>query len=236
MNEREGYLTTREPFSDRVMATVAGQPMPSPTRALLVAVRRLSVRDAGSALWVAWHIGTARGWRIGPRVRVRSMALVFSVVALLAVSGSLAAAGASQVIERATTQEPSPVHDGQPGTDEHGPTENIDGQSGSDQGGDKNVDHDNSGTDQQAPTENIDGQSGSDPQGGDKNVDEDQSGTDQPNSGQSGTDQPGGDKPGRSGGASGGQDGGSGTDQPGDGQSGGSGGSDGGQDGGQSGN
>jgi hypothetical protein len=80
-------------FADRVMAAIAGAPPPTPTRSFLSAVRVRAVRSAAATLWVAWHLATVRGWRIGPQVRARSMALVLGVAAVLG-TGSLAAAAA----------------------------------------------------------------------------------------------------------------------------------------------
>src|ERR1700730_617134 len=70
-------------FTDRVMDAIRRESLPTPTRTFLSAVRSLSTRDAAGALWVAWHLGTARAWPVAPGVRVRSMALVLSVACAL---------------------------------------------------------------------------------------------------------------------------------------------------------
>jgi uncharacterized membrane protein YgcG len=83
-------------FAERLMASIEREPSPTPTRNFLSAVRARSVGDAAAALWVAWHLGTVRGWRIAPGVRARSIALVLAVACVMA-TGSLAAAAALRV-------------------------------------------------------------------------------------------------------------------------------------------
>ncbi|MDQ2964319.1 MAG: hypothetical protein M3R57_00495, partial [Chloroflexota bacterium] len=53
-------------FADRVMAVVAEEPTPTPTRAFVSAVRERSPREAAAAVSTAWHLGTVRSWRIAP--------------------------------------------------------------------------------------------------------------------------------------------------------------------------
>lgn len=110
-------------FADRVMRTIGSEPPPTPTGTFVAAVRARSVRHAVSSLWVAWHLATVRGWTIAPRVRARSFALVLSVMCILAMSASLVAAAAQQVV--------APVMHQLSGTDERGQVEN--GQSGIDE-------------------------------------------------------------------------------------------------------
>ena len=83
-------------FVDRVMASIADLPQPTPTRAFGWSLRAGAWGDARASLWVAWHLATARGWPVAPRVRARSMALVLAVATVLA-AGSLVAAAAVQV-------------------------------------------------------------------------------------------------------------------------------------------
>src|SRR5262249_32701962 len=83
-------------LTNHVMVAIAREDAPSPARSLRMAFRRRSARDAGSAIWVAWHLGTVRRWTIPRRVRVRSIALVLSVACVLG-TGSLAAASALRV-------------------------------------------------------------------------------------------------------------------------------------------
>jgi hypothetical protein len=94
-------------FSDNVMSAVAQMPAPTPTHTFFGAIRALAFRDALSALVVAWHLGTVRGWPIALRVRVRSVALVMAVVAMLGM-GTLAAAAAVQVVVPLAV-EPAPI-------------------------------------------------------------------------------------------------------------------------------
>lgn len=86
----------QEDFARRLMAAIEREPTPTPTRNLLSAVQTRSFRDAAAALWVAWHLGTVRTWRIAPAVRARSLALVLAAACVLA-TGSLAAAAALRV-------------------------------------------------------------------------------------------------------------------------------------------
>ena len=85
----------------------AVEPVPTPARNFGAALRRGSARDAAAALATAWHLATLVGMRITPRVRMRSMALVLSVAAVLVMGGSLATAAAVRVVERATANEPA---------------------------------------------------------------------------------------------------------------------------------
>lgn len=85
-------LSAADRFADRVMAAIADEPVPTPTRTLLSATRSGSMHDAASAVWVAWHLATVRRWQIGLRVRARSFALVLAVTAAL---GTASVAGAA---------------------------------------------------------------------------------------------------------------------------------------------
>ena len=84
-------------FADLVMASIAAVPLPTPTRSFASALRAGAVRDAGSTVLVAWHLATVRSWRVAPRVRARSFALVFAVAAMLT-TGSLATTAAVRVV------------------------------------------------------------------------------------------------------------------------------------------
>jgi hypothetical protein len=90
-------LPASDGFADAVMAAIAVARPPTPTRSFLSAVRVGAGRSAAATLWVAWHLATVRGWGVGPRVRARSLALVFGVASVLG-TGSLAAAAAVQVV------------------------------------------------------------------------------------------------------------------------------------------
>ena len=82
-----GPCLTATEFTDRVMAAVALAPTPTPTRTFLAAMRARAIRDAVATLWVAWHLGTVRSWRVAPSVRARSFALVFAVSSVLGSAG-----------------------------------------------------------------------------------------------------------------------------------------------------
>jgi hypothetical protein len=188
-------------FADRVMALVAEEPRPTPTRALISAIRTGSPREAAAAMSTAWHLGTVRSWSIAPRVRLHAAALVLSVFAVLGTSASLAAAAVFHVIEQANEQ--GQTQNDQSGTDQQGPAENVEnGQLGSDdpgQGQDQpnGVDADGSvqlgsddpGLDEPGPNESgapdTDGPTGTDQPG------PDEPGADQPEA----SDQPGVDQP-----------------------------------------
>jgi hypothetical protein len=215
-------------FTDRVMAAIIREPVPTPARSFLSAVRRRSGRNAVSSLSVAWHIGTVRT-SIAPAVRVRSIALVLGVACVLG-TGSLAAAATVRVVA-----EPVVGRFFESGVDEQGPVQNQSPET----------------TDRPAtetpkpgvkqPSHNDDSShdrpSGTDQPGGSNGDHHGPSGTDQPGGsngdhhGPSGTDQPGG--------SNGGHRGRSGAGGPGGGESGGSSGPSGksgpGNDGGQSG-
>jgi hypothetical protein len=114
-------------FVERVMAAVEVEPVPTPARTLVTSLRGHSIVDAAAAVATAWHLATVSGRRIAPSVRMRSMALVLSVAAVLAMGGSLATAAAVRVVERAVANQQDTVPNG-PGAGEQGPAE--DGQKG----------------------------------------------------------------------------------------------------------
>ena len=97
MSQRDRTTVQGDSFSDRVMAAIALMPRPTTTRSFLEAVRTGDLRDAAAVVSVAWHLGTERGWPVGPRVRARSLALVIAVATVLA-TGSMVAASAVRVI------------------------------------------------------------------------------------------------------------------------------------------
>jgi uncharacterized membrane protein YgcG len=190
-------------FAERLMASIEREPSPTPTRNFLSAVRARSVGDAAAALWVAWHLGTVRGWRIAPGVRARSIALVLAVACVMA-TGSLAAAAALRV-----AAEPV-VNMFQSGIDEQGPVENaspdVDQQRQlhqSDQPGVNEPGRSNGQSDQ--PGANQPGNAGQ----------SDQPGVNQPGSGNAGQFQSSGENTSTAGSGSGGSSGASGSNQDG---------------------
>ena len=98
-------------FVERVMAAVVAEPVPTPARTFAIALRNRSLGDAAAAIATAWHVATLRGGRIGPRARMRSLALVLSVVAVLAMGGSFATAAAVRVVEHARSNDLGTVVD-----------------------------------------------------------------------------------------------------------------------------
>lgn len=102
MSSHRPQIDTRA-FASEVMRAIDGLPRPTPAQAFAQALRDRSVTDALSALWVAWHLATARGWSPAPAARVRSLALVIGVV--MAMGGvSLVAARTVQVVADAAAQ------------------------------------------------------------------------------------------------------------------------------------
>jgi uncharacterized membrane protein YgcG len=85
-------------FSDRVMEAVALEPVPSPTRSLLRALRAGSWADATASVRTAWHLSTVRSWHVAPAARVRAMALVLAVLMAMGAGGALAAGTAVRLV------------------------------------------------------------------------------------------------------------------------------------------
>lgn len=110
-----------ERLADRVMAAIAREPRPTPTRALWSAVRAASVRDAAAALWVAWHLATVRRTSIRPSVRARSLALVLGALLVLG-TASIAAGAAAQIVAQHVA---NGLNAGQPAVEEPGPVEYL---------------------------------------------------------------------------------------------------------------
>ena len=79
-------------FVERVMAAVAQEPRPTPLRSFGAAIVRLSLRDAVAALWTGWRLATVPDRRVTPRAQVSSRALLVTIMAVLVVGVSLAAA------------------------------------------------------------------------------------------------------------------------------------------------
>lgn len=175
-------------FADRVMAAVRPESPPTPTRAFVSAVRERSVPNAASALWVAWHLGTVRNWRIGPRVRVRSIALVLSVALALGI-GSIATGAAVQVVATGINEWGEVQNSPPSGTDEQGEITNNGSTTPN------GVD----GADANQPTDTPEGAATDQPGGSDEPgaPGADQPGADQPSQTPegAGTDQPGVDQP-----------------------------------------
>jgi hypothetical protein len=170
-SHREGRTPPQgNAFADRVMAAVRPESPPTPTRAFVSAVRDRSVPNAASALWVAWHLGTVRNWRISPRVRVRSIALVLSVALALGI-GSIATGAAVQVVATGINEWGEVQNSPPSGTDEQGEVPN------------------NGST----TPDGVDGPATNQPTDTPEGAATDQPGADQPNG--AGTDQPGADQP-----------------------------------------
>jgi hypothetical protein len=108
----ERTVLTATEFNERVMASIARVPAPTPTRAFVAALRARALHDAVAALWVAWHLGTVRSWHVAPRVRARSFALVLAVTSVLATGGLAAAAAVHSVVPQRDDQNPVSVPSG----------------------------------------------------------------------------------------------------------------------------
>ncbi len=92
-------------FADRVMASVAGQPRPTPARVFVRSVLRFRLRDAWAALATAGRLAFGPAGPIPTLVRVQSLLLLLVFTTLVSSGGAIAAAGAIRVIE---TQSHSP--------------------------------------------------------------------------------------------------------------------------------
>ena len=110
-SDKPTFLTAGE-LTDRVMSAIALLPTPTPTRTFLAAVRARGFRDAVTALWVAWHLGTVRSWHVAPRVRARSFALVLAVTSVLATGGLAAAAAVHSVVPQRDDRVPDSAPSG----------------------------------------------------------------------------------------------------------------------------
>lgn len=85
-------------FVDRVMAAVAQEPRPSPSRVLLRSLARLHFGDAWATVATAGHLALGRSGTIPALLRAQSLLLVLALGVTLG-GGTLAAAGAIRVIE-----------------------------------------------------------------------------------------------------------------------------------------
>jgi hypothetical protein len=93
-------------FADRVMAAVAREPLPQPTRAFGTALATRSLGAALAAIGDAWRVAT--GGRAPIAVRAQALALVLVVVAgSLAVAGG-ATVGAIDLLKATQPPHPSP--------------------------------------------------------------------------------------------------------------------------------
>ncbi len=93
-----------------VMARVASEPRPTPSRSFAAAVRRAAPRDALVVVSTAWRLATMRGLAVPAGARMRSLALALGVSGVLATSGSIALASvadvARHVVEQVGVQHP----------------------------------------------------------------------------------------------------------------------------------
>ena len=65
-------------FTDRVMARVAEEPTPSPSRVFMRSLRRLAVRDALAALAAAWRLAFEPASPVATSARASAAALFLS--------------------------------------------------------------------------------------------------------------------------------------------------------------
>jgi outer membrane biosynthesis protein TonB len=78
-------------FSDRVMAAVASEPRPTPTRVFMRSILHLSPRDASAAVLTAWRLAFRPTPRVRPALRAQSMALLLGVLIVVGLGGPFAA-------------------------------------------------------------------------------------------------------------------------------------------------
>ena len=178
----ERIVLTATEFNERVMASIALAPNPTPTRTFLAALRSRAIRDAVAALWVAWHLGTVRTWHVAPRVRARSFALVLAVSSVLATGGLAAAAAVHSVVPQRDDRNPisapsgssvdaGPAGNGRTATDgadepDESPATSDDPDPNDADGSGPTVDSSDDGDDGQHPTKGI-GQDDADDHDGD---------------------------------------------------------------------
>src|SRR5690242_3068336 len=89
-------------FADAVMNRVAREPMPTPARALRVAVVTRDVSMVSGAVWTAWHLTTSNALVAQTGARLRNAALLAVLLLLLAISTVLAGAGTVVAIKTVT--------------------------------------------------------------------------------------------------------------------------------------
>ena len=119
MNHPQDEFGDRD-FVARVMKAISTEPRPTPTGALVRAVRERSINDAINALAVAWHLATARRTPVAPSVRMRSLALVLGAIVALGAASLVGAATIRVVADAATNGAGA----GQRGVEEHGEVQN----------------------------------------------------------------------------------------------------------------
>lgn len=95
------------PFADRVMASVAREPRPTPARVFMRSVVRLRMGAALATMATAWHLTFARGGTIPLLVRAQSLVVLLVFTAAVTTGSTLAAAGVVRVIDE--MQEPDRV-------------------------------------------------------------------------------------------------------------------------------
>lgn len=95
---------TPNPLADAVMARLADEPIPTPTRAAADAVGRGDLGAAVRASGAGWRLATHRAGPATFGMRVRGAALALGVSGLLASSGAIAFAGMATVAYHAVEQ------------------------------------------------------------------------------------------------------------------------------------
>ena len=98
-------------FTDRVMARVAVEPTPSPSRAFVRSLRRLAFRDALAALAAAWRLAFEPASPVATSARASAAALFLSVIIVVGLGGAFIAGGALSLLgpDGATPQELAPA-------------------------------------------------------------------------------------------------------------------------------
>ncbi len=102
-------------FTDRVMASIAGEPLPQPVRAFTLALLGGRLRAAGSSLGDAWRVATSG---FAPAVvRAQALALVLAVsVATIALAGGATVGAMNLLTPPATPSNPTPSPSPTPST------------------------------------------------------------------------------------------------------------------------
>ena len=98
-------------FTDRVMARVAVEPTPAPSRVFVRSLRRLAIRDALAALVAAWRLAFEPASPVTTSARASAAALFLSVIIVVGVGGAFVAGGALSLLgpDGAAPQELAPA-------------------------------------------------------------------------------------------------------------------------------
>ena len=95
---RSGSSMELGSFTDRVMARVAEEPTPSPSRVFVRSLRRLAIRDALAAVAAAWRLAFEPASPVATSARASAAALFLSVILVFGVGGAFATGAALSLL------------------------------------------------------------------------------------------------------------------------------------------